>query len=49
MAYMMYDVSGELTVIVTTVWWLKKLGRYCQSVYEEHRRSLKWRDSIARK
>jgi hypothetical protein len=25
--YWMYDISGELTVILTTVWWLQRLGK----------------------
>jgi len=23
----MYEVSGELTVILITIWWLRKLGK----------------------
>ena len=23
----MYDLSGELTVILTTIWWLEKIGK----------------------
>jgi len=26
----MYEVSGELTVILITIWWLQKLGKYWQ-------------------
>jgi len=28
--YSMYDLSGELTVILITIWWLQKLGKECQ-------------------
>ena len=27
----MYEVSGELTVIPITIWWLQKLGRLAES------------------
>jgi len=26
----MYEVSGELKVILITVWWLQNLGKDCQ-------------------
>jgi len=26
----MYEVVGELTVILITIWWLQKLGKYWQ-------------------
>jgi hypothetical protein len=32
----MYEVSGELTVILITVWWLQKLGKGWQEVNKQH-------------
>jgi len=28
--YSMHDLSGELTVILITIWWLQKLGKVWQ-------------------
>ena len=39
------DVSGELTVILITTWWLQKLGKYYQYVNKPRRRWL-GKDSI---
>ena len=33
----MYDLSGELTVILITIWWLQKLVKDCQEVNKQHR------------
>ena len=30
LSMLMYDVSGELTVLLITIWWLQKLGEYWQ-------------------
>jgi len=33
----MYDLSGELTVILITIWWLQKLGKLNkQEAHEFH-------------
>jgi len=42
----MYEVSGELTEILITIWWYQKLGKDWQYVNKQHR-SLKWRDLIS--
>ena len=41
----MYEVSGELTVIPITAWWLQKLGKGWQSINKKHR-SLKERFNL---
>jgi hypothetical protein len=33
----MYEVSGELTVILITILWLQKLGKDSQDVNKQHR------------
>jgi len=33
----MYDVSGELIVILINIWWLQKLGKDGQEVNEQDR------------
>jgi predicted rRNA methylase YqxC with S4 and FtsJ domains len=33
----MYDLSGELNVILITIWWLHKLGNVWQEVKQQHR------------
>jgi len=33
----MYEVSGELTVMLITMWWLQKLGKDWQYVNKQHR------------
>jgi len=33
----MYDLSGELTVILITIWWLQMLGKDYQEVNKQHR------------
>jgi len=33
----MYKVLEELTVILITIWWLKKLGKDSQDVNKQHR------------
>ena len=33
----MYKVSGELTVILITLWWLQELGKDWQYVEKQHR------------
>jgi len=30
--YSMYDLAGELTLILITIWWLQKLGKDWQQV-----------------
>jgi len=32
----MYEVSGDLTVILITIWWLQKLGKDGQEVNKQH-------------
>jgi hypothetical protein len=45
-SYYMYEVSGELIVILITIWWLQKLGKDWQEIYKQHR-SLMWKDLIS--
>jgi len=33
----MYEVSGELIVILINIWWLQKLGKDWQEVNKQHR------------
>jgi len=35
--YTRYEVSGELTVILITVWWMQKLGKNYQYISKQHR------------
>jgi hypothetical protein len=42
----MYDFSGELTVILITIWCLPKLGKVWQKVNKQYR-SLKWKYLIS--
>jgi hypothetical protein len=39
----MYSLSGDLTLILTTTWWLQKLGKDWWQVNKQHK-SLMWRD-----
>ena len=41
----MYEVSGELIVILISIWWLQKLGKDWQLVNKQHR-GLMWKDLI---
>jgi hypothetical protein len=41
----MCDLSGELTVILVTIWWLQNLGKYWQEVNKKHR-NLMWRENF---
>jgi len=43
----MYDLSGELTVILITILWLQKLGKDCQLVNKQYRNFM-WKDLISR-
>ena len=45
--YSMYDFAGELTVIPVNVWWLKRLGRDCRQVNEQHWRVI-WTASVSK-
>jgi hypothetical protein len=45
--YLMYDLSGELTVILITIWWLQKLRKDWRQVNEQLR-SLMRRDLLSR-
>jgi hypothetical protein len=38
----MYDLSGELTVILITIWWLQ--SREKLAVSKKQHRNLMWRD-----
>jgi hypothetical protein len=31
-----YEISGELTTILITTWWLQKLGKDLQQVNKQH-------------
>jgi len=42
----MYDLSGELTVILITIWWLQKLGKNLHYINKQNR-SLKGKDLIS--
>jgi flagellar biogenesis protein FliO len=33
----MNDLSGELAVILITIWWLQKLGKNWQKVNNQHK------------
>jgi hypothetical protein len=45
--YLMFDHSGQQIVIVTIIWWWRKLGTDYQWINKDHR-DLIWRDSISR-
>jgi hypothetical protein len=42
----MYDLSGELTVMLTNIWWWQELGKDWQYVNKQHR-PLIWKDLIS--
>jgi len=42
----MYDLSGELTVILITIWWMQMLGKNWHYVNKQHR-SLTGKDLIS--
>jgi nitrogen fixation-related uncharacterized protein len=44
----MCEVSGELIVILITIWWLQKIGKFWQEV-NKHHRILMRKDLISRK
>jgi hypothetical protein len=45
--YLMSDLSGGQTAVLTIIWWWQKLGRDWQWVNEQHK-NLIWRGSNSR-